>query len=128
MQHFHTTLLRQKPIFWQIEWGVQNGPITKNGVLICFNLRTSYKELIWWTNRPNSVIILLENVGVFFESVSSLWVSLNDYFVQTLPMTNTIENIDNEFFLTAIIAIWENNKRPYTKAMNDYSKKYLPLT
>ena len=39
----------------QIEWGVQNGPITKNGVLpvatfffrkFCFSLRTSHKELI----------------------------------------------------------------------------------
>ena len=43
----------------QIEWGVQNGPITKNRVLpvtalffwkFCFNLRTSYEELIWFTN------------------------------------------------------------------------------
>ena len=39
----------------QIEWGVQNGPVTKNGVLpvtalffqkFCFSLRTSCKELI----------------------------------------------------------------------------------
>ena len=39
----------------QIEWGIQNGPIKKNGVLpvttlffgkFCFSLRTSYKELI----------------------------------------------------------------------------------
>ena len=42
-------MLRQK------EWGVQNGPITKNGVLrvttlfflkFCFSLRTSRKELV----------------------------------------------------------------------------------
>ena len=32
-QHFHTELLCQKPILTQIEWGVQNGPITKNRVL-----------------------------------------------------------------------------------------------
>ena len=47
----------------QILWGVQNGPFTKNGVLpvtssffwrFCFNLRTSYKELIWCTNDPNA--------------------------------------------------------------------------
>ena len=40
----------------QIEWGVQNWPITKNGVLLvttfffrkfCFSLWTSYIELIW---------------------------------------------------------------------------------
>ena len=42
----------------QIEWGVQNGPTTKNGVLptfrkTCFCLRTSYKELIWCNNHPN---------------------------------------------------------------------------
>ena len=39
----------------QTEWGVQDGPITKNGVLpvinlffrkFCVSLRTSYKELI----------------------------------------------------------------------------------
>ena len=43
------------PMLKQIEWGVQNGPITKIGVLpvttllfrkFCFSLRTSHKELI----------------------------------------------------------------------------------
>ena len=61
-QHFHTKLLCQKPILRQIEWGVQNGPIRKNGVLpvttlffrkFCFSLRTSYKKLIWCANHPN---------------------------------------------------------------------------
>ena len=33
MQHFRTKLLCLKPILRQIEWGVQSGPITKNGVL-----------------------------------------------------------------------------------------------
>ena len=46
----------------KIEWGVQNGPITKNGFLpvttllfrkFWFSLRTSYKELIGCTNHPN---------------------------------------------------------------------------
>ena len=32
-QHFHTKLSCQKPILRQIEWGVQIGPITKNGLL-----------------------------------------------------------------------------------------------
>ena len=50
----------------QIEWRVQNGPITKNGVLpvttLFFwkfgsSLRTSYKELIWCTNDPNANIV-----------------------------------------------------------------------
>ena len=31
--HFHSKLLRQKPILRQIEWPLQNGPITKSGVL-----------------------------------------------------------------------------------------------
>ena len=31
--HFHTILICQKPMLRQIEWGVQNGPITKNGNL-----------------------------------------------------------------------------------------------
>ena len=30
--------LRQKPVLRQIEWGVQNGPITKNGVLLVTTL------------------------------------------------------------------------------------------
>ena len=33
MHHFHTKLPYQKPTIWQIEWRVQNGPITKCGVL-----------------------------------------------------------------------------------------------
>ena len=46
----------------QIEWCVQNGLITKNGVLpgttlffriFCCSLRTLYKKLIWCTNHPN---------------------------------------------------------------------------
>ena len=32
-QHFHTKLPSQKPMFRQIEWEVQNGPIAKNTVL-----------------------------------------------------------------------------------------------
>ena len=31
--HFHKKLLYQKPMLRQIEWRVQNGPITKNVVL-----------------------------------------------------------------------------------------------
>ena len=61
-QHFHTKLLSQKPILRQKECGVQNGPITRNGVLpvttlffrkFCFSLTILYKELIWCTNHPN---------------------------------------------------------------------------
>ena len=35
-------------------------------------------------------------------------------------MTNIAENIDNEYVLTAIIAIRENNKRPDIKAIKCY--------
>ena len=31
--HFHTKVPYQKPMLRQIEWGLQNEPITKNGVL-----------------------------------------------------------------------------------------------
>ena len=46
----------------QIEWRLQNGPITKSGVLpvttsffwkIFSSCRTSWKELIWCSNHPN---------------------------------------------------------------------------
>ena len=48
---FHTKLSCQKPVSRQVEWGVQNGPITKNGVLTLtiwffwkfnFGIKTSY--------------------------------------------------------------------------------------
>ena len=63
--HFHIKLPYQKPILRQIEWWLQNGPITKNGVFpvtnlffskCWFSLRTSYKELICCTDKPNAHI------------------------------------------------------------------------
>ena len=62
--HFHTKLRCQKSILRQIEWWAQNGPTTKNVLPVtalffrkfCFSLRTSYKELIWYTNDPNAHI------------------------------------------------------------------------
>ena len=38
-------------------------------------------------------------------------------------MANIAENIDNEYVLTAIIAIRKNNKRPDRKAIRDYINK-----
>ena len=32
MQHLHTKLTCQKPMLRQVEWEVQDGPITKNGI------------------------------------------------------------------------------------------------
>ena len=60
--HFYTKLPCQKPLLRQVEWGVQNGHITKNGVLpvtalffrkFYFSLRTSHEEFIWCTNYSN---------------------------------------------------------------------------
>ena len=79
-KHFLTKLLCQKPMLRQIEWGVQNWPITKNGVLpittflfqkFCFSLGTWYIELIWCTNHPNVHIHTFQNcwsftLGCFF--------------------------------------------------------------
>ena len=66
MHYFHTKLTYQKRMLRQIEWWVQNRPITMKGVLpvttlffskFCFSLRTShYKELIWFTNDANVYI------------------------------------------------------------------------
>ena len=75
-QNFHTKLLSQNPILRQIELGVQNGPIPKNGVLpvttsffwkFCFSLGTSYKELIWCTNNKNV------DIHTFLNSWSFIW-------------------------------------------------------
>ena len=43
-------------------------------------------------------------------------------------MTDNTENIDNEYVLTAIIAIRENNKRPDIKAMKNYIHKNQIIT
>ena len=60
--HFHTKVSCQKPMLRQIESGVQNGPITKNGTLavtalffwkIYFILRTFFKVLILCPNYRN---------------------------------------------------------------------------
>ena len=70
----------------QVEWWVQNGPITKNGVLpvttlffwkFLFHSRNSYKELIWCTNDPNAHISTFCKRWVLFDDAFSLWVSLS---------------------------------------------------
>ena len=76
MHHLHTKLPYQRPKLRQIEWWVQNGPISKNGVMLrttlffrkfCFSLRTSYKELIWCTNYPNA------HIRTFCKHWSFIW-------------------------------------------------------
>ena len=75
--HFHTELSYRKPMLRHIKWWVQNGHITKNGVLaellhflwkFCFSLRTSYyKELIWYSNDPNA------HIRTFCKRWSFIW-------------------------------------------------------
>ena len=64
-QHFHAKPLRQKTMLTQIEWGVQDGTITKKGMLpvttlvfrkFYFSLTNSYEKLIWCTNYLNVYI------------------------------------------------------------------------
>ena len=85
MHYFHRKLSCQKPILKQIEWWVQNGPITKNEVLpvttlffwkFCFIIRTSFKELIWSTNYPSAHIHAFRKRSSFIWGALSLWVSL----------------------------------------------------
>ena len=66
----------QKPILRQIKWWLENGPITKNGVLpvttlffwkFCFSLRTFYKEFICCTNNPN------DHICTFCKRWSFIW-------------------------------------------------------
>ena len=61
----YKTALPEKPMLRQIEWKVQHGPITKDGILplttlffwkFCFRVRTSSKELIRYTSYPNAHI------------------------------------------------------------------------
>ena len=83
--HFHTKLPYQKPMLRELEWWVQNGPITKNGVLprttlffkkFRFSLRTCYKELIWCTIEPNA------HICTFCKCWSFIW---QCYFPVSVP-------------------------------------------
>ena len=42
-------------------------------------------------------------------------------------MTNIAENTDNEYVLTAIIAIRENNNHPDIKPIKDYNNKNFAI-
>ena len=89
--HFHTKLPCQKPMLRQIKWWLQNGPIKENGALPVTTLffenfasvRTSFKELIYCTNNPNT------HVYTFCKRWSFIWRSFflvsilkNNYFVK----------------------------------------------
>ena len=102
-RHFHTKLPYQKNIITQIEWWVQTGPITKNGVLpvatlflwkFCFLLTTSYKELIDVLTNQMPIFMLFVSDGVLLDGAFSLWVSLSFLNLQHLECTekNTVTN------------------------------------
>ena len=100
----------------QTKWGVQNGPITKNGVLpvtnlffwqFLFSLRTSYKEVTWCTTQIPIVVIFV-SVGVLFEATSSLCVSLTHTFSD---LWNIMANVLFSAFMEACIPyLWYTNK------------------
>ena len=48
---------------------------------------------------------------------------LNNHFVKKPMMTKSMENVDNDYVLTAVIAIRENNKHSETKIIKDYINK-----
>ena len=71
-------------MLWQIEWRVQNRPITKNSfasnyftfLIFFFNMKTSDKDLTWCTNYPDVYIHTFVSTGVLFEGAFSSCVSL----------------------------------------------------
>ena len=90
--HFHSKLLCHKPMLRQIEWRLQNGPITNNGVLpvttLFFEKCCFSKELLIkiWFEIPTTQmfkLILFISAVVLFEGVFSLWLSLKKPYVLT---------------------------------------------
>ena len=84
-QRFYSKLLCQEPI----EWGVENGPITKNRVLLATTLFFQFFVSVWehriksWFDVPTtqtSIFKLFESIGISFEIDFSLWVSLKSVY------------------------------------------------
>ena len=84
--HFSTKTLLQKPLQRQIEWGVQNRPTIKSGVLPAttyfFENFISLSEplLKSWFNviiTQMSIFILSISAWVLFVSAFSLWLTLS---------------------------------------------------
>ena len=80
-------------------WWIQNGSITRNGVLpvtilffwiFCFSLRTSYKELISFTNDPNG------HVRTFCKCYSFIWRCFFPVTILNIPQADWPE----------VVAIW----------------------
>ena len=90
----------------QLEWRLQNGPITKSGVLpattlffwkICSSFRTS-KELIWCTNDPN----------VYIRIFRKRWSLILGWFFPVPTILNLIKFIVSNKFDIIYSKIWHN--------------------
>ena len=86
----------------QIEWGVQNGPITNNRALPLTTLFFWIKKKNWveeplinsWFNVPVtkvSIFVLFLGSWILFESEFSLWVPLKD-------LTCTLRFLSDDLF------------------------------
>ena len=61
----------------------------------CFSLRTSYKELIWYTNEPNTHILTFRKRWILFDGAFSRSVSLNVFNKDTEIIEREIEYVKN---------------------------------
>ena len=137
--HFHSKLLCQKVMLRQIEWRVQNGPITKSGILpvttlffwkFCSSLRTSFKELSWCTKDPNAHIRIFRKhwsliLGYFFP-VSILKVNKSVYVAKSRQRYyRTLNNILLHVPNHALKAVFVLN---YKIIKNTNSSYYTRLT
>ena len=118
----------QKPMSRQIEWEVQNRPITKSRVLpattllfwkFCFSLRTSNKELSWCTNCRNVHIytfrMRLSFIWGCFFRVSILKSHLLTYLLTGLingwfHLKSNMRHIDTRKTRKAINNSWFHNE------------------
>ena len=91
----------QKLMLRQMEWWVQSGPTTKNGVLpvttlffrkCCFSLRTSYKKFIWCTNNPNA------HIRTFCKCWSFIW-----WCFFSVSILKTAKNLKQSFFALLLV-------------------------
>ena len=104
--HCHTKLPNQKPMFRQIIWWVQNGPITNNGVLrvttfffrkCCYSLGTSYKELIWCTNNPNA------DIPTFCKRWTFIWRSFFPVSIWAINWAYLLAEMDQNLWISKMV-------------------------
>ena len=126
IHHFHAKLPYQKPMWRQIEWWLQNGPITKNRVLpvttlvfwkYCFSLRTSYNELVCCTDNPNA------HICTFCKRWSFIWrcffpESILNWF-SVIHKVGKISTQSDVIYLD----IWSLHKK-YSNVLSDYMKNH----